>query len=171
MNFRPFGSIWVYFCKDVGSAVQLWVLNEAGWHCKTKSMSLFFVLVYKKPLFYLLRELSGSLKCTGLAACSFIGTILKLSQFSKQTADWWMYWVALWKRGPSSRRRKTLVKIFFSLSLSLCNHWVWNRVHFGHSWNENVYFCTYAKCLFVAEASPSVQFVTASLGNVVMEKN
>lgn len=43
-------------------------------------------------------------------------------------------------------------------------------MHFGHSWNENVYLCTYAKYVFfVAEASPSVQFVTASLGNVVME--
>lgn len=67
---------------------------------------------------------------------------------------------------------KTLVKIFFIL----CGHGVKNRVYFGHSWNENVYLCTYAKCLsfclflLFAEASPSVQFVTASLGNVVTGK-
>lgn len=53
---------------------------------------------------------------------------------------------------------------------TLCGHGVSNWVHYGHTLNENVYLCTYAKCFFVAEASPSVQFVTASLGNVVMEK-
>ena len=32
------------------------------------------------------------------------------------------------------------------------------------------FFCCFLFSFFVAETSPSVQFVTASLGNVVMEK-
>lgn len=69
-----------------------------------------FVFVQKKHSSYLLRKLNSSLKCTVLAECSFIGTTVKLSQLSKQTADWWNYWGGLWERGSS--RRKTLVKIF-----------------------------------------------------------
>lgn len=45
-----------------------------------------------------------------------------------------------------------------------------------HTRKENVYLCTYANfillfVLFVTETSPGVQFVTASLGNVVTDKD
>lgn len=50
-----------------------------------------FVLVHKKHSFNLLRKLNSSLKCTMLAECSFTGATVKLSQLSKQAADWWKY--------------------------------------------------------------------------------
>lgn len=80
-------------------------------------------------------------------------------------------WIMM-KRKQTAAGRRHLWRFFFIL----CGHGVKNRVRFGHSWNENVYLCTYAKCLSIclfllfAEARPSVQFVTASLGNVVTGK-
>lgn len=78
-----------------------------------------FVFVHKKHLSYLLRKLNSSLKFTMLAECSFIGTTVKLSQLSEQTADWWNYWGGLWWRrkheGSSGTGGKTHVENFFTL--------------------------------------------------------
>lgn len=98
-----------------------------------------FMFVHTKHSSYLLRKLNSSLKHTMLSECSFIGTTVK--QLSKPTADWWNYWGELLQRGSSKAGGKTLVKVFL-LSVVM----VFNWVHFGHSWNENVYLCTYAKC-------------------------
>lgn len=129
-------------------------------------MSFVFVFVHKKHSSSLLRKLNSSLKFTMLEACgcywhySKAVTVILADSRLVEVPRRIMLKRKWWNR---TNKFFTLVMVFK------------NRVHFGDSWNENVYLCTYAKCFFfffffVAEASPSVQFVTASLGNVIMEK-
>lgn len=117
-----------------------------------------FVFVHKKHSFYLHRIWNGSLKCTVLAECTFIGTTVKLSQLSKQTADWWSCCDGWYCRG-SSRGRKDFLSLL---------SWCFNKLVHLVTVEKKIYIYVHMPSVFsVAEASPGVQFVMASLGNVV----
>lgn len=75
-----------------------------------------------------------------------------------------------WFKGKRSKQSTRKTPILFFCFVFTQWSWRFKLVHFGHSW-EDVYLCTYAKCfLSFAEASLSVQFVTAFLGFLVMRR-
>jgi hypothetical protein len=59
------------------------------------------------------------------------------------------------------QERETYLKLllfFYCLWLMV----IWRSLNNDYDWKENVYLCTYAKCI-CCEASPSVQFYGFSL--------
>lgn len=144
-----FGSVEVRFWKEVWTCSAVLGLRERekkkrGRMTVQNKITIFvFVFVHKKHSFYLHRIWNGSLKCTVLAECTFIGTTVKLSQLSKQTADWWSCCDGWYCRGSSGAERRTQGKIFYLFCHGVLTNWcIWSQL------KRNLYLCTYAKCFF-----------------------
>lgn len=131
-----FGSVEVRFWKAVWTCSAVLDLREREKKKKRGRMTVqnkitifVFVFVHKKHSFYLHRIWNGSLKCTVLAECTFIGTTVKLSQLSKQTADWWSCCDGWYCRGSSGAERRTQGKIFYLFCHGvLTNCCIWSQL-------------------------------------------
>lgn len=104
----------------------------------------------------------------------FIGATVKPSRSRRQTADWWSFWVGVWRiRRQRATARRHLWKFFYSLRLRCLKNGrisVTGEMKMYISVHMPRGVINFFLLFFFAEATSRVHFFTAFLGNVVMRK-
>lgn len=93
-----FQAFWIYGSVPLKRCRHAVGLKKWGRMTLQNKINIFvFVFVHKENIHLIFWEkLNSSLKCTMVAEGAFIGATVKLSQLSKQTADWWNCWGGCW---------------------------------------------------------------------------